>query len=162
MSPSSHVRTFGNQQAIISALESMDDHVEVVERKGLGHPDTICDALAEALSRDLCRQYRRRFGDILHHNVDKALLSGGRTAPALGGGQVTAPINIYLAGQATSSVGGEVMPLEEIAIESSRTWLKRNLHALDADQHVRIHALIHPGSQDLLALFSRRDTSRIP
>jgi len=36
------------------------------------------------------------------------------------------------------------------------------LHALDAEQHVRIHAPIHPGSQDLLALFSRRDTGRIP
>ena len=29
--------------------------VEIVERKGVGHPDTICDALAEELSRALCR-----------------------------------------------------------------------------------------------------------
>jgi S-adenosylmethionine synthetase len=150
------------QQALLSALESINDPVEVVERKGLGHPDTICDSLAEALSRDLCREYRRRFGDILHHNVDKALLSGGRAAPALGGGQVIAPINIYLAGRAISSAGGEPIPVEEIAIESSRTWLKFNLHALDAEQHVRIHALIHPGSQDLQALFSRREAGQTP
>ena len=31
--------------------------VEVVERKGRGHPDTICDALAEELSRALCRAF---------------------------------------------------------------------------------------------------------
>jgi S-adenosylmethionine synthetase len=37
------------RQVILSSLESVDDTVEVVERKGLGHPDTICDALAEAL-----------------------------------------------------------------------------------------------------------------
>ena len=63
---------------IISAIKPTDETVEVVERKGLGHPDTICDALAESFSRALSREYRRRVGDILHHNVDKALLAGGR------------------------------------------------------------------------------------
>jgi S-adenosylmethionine synthetase len=51
--------------------------LEIVERKGLGHPDTVCDALAEALSRSLCRYYLDAFGLILHHNVDKALLADG-------------------------------------------------------------------------------------
>ena len=36
--------------------------VEIVERKGLGHPDSVCDALAEEFSRALCRYYRDRFG----------------------------------------------------------------------------------------------------
>jgi len=31
---------------ILSPLE-IDDELEVVERKGVGHPDTICDALAQ-------------------------------------------------------------------------------------------------------------------
>lgn len=31
--------------------------VEVVERKGKGHPDSICDALAEEVSRALIREY---------------------------------------------------------------------------------------------------------
>ncbi len=62
---------------VLSPLATSDD-VEVVERKGAGHPDTICDALAETLSRNLCREYQSRFGYILHHNVDKALLCGGR------------------------------------------------------------------------------------
>ena len=83
------------RQVIISSLESVDDTVEVVERKGLGHPDTICDALADALSRGLCREYKQRFGAILHHNVDKALLCGGCAAAAFGGGTVTRPIDIY-------------------------------------------------------------------
>ncbi|HEY8367777.1 MAG TPA: methionine adenosyltransferase, partial [Thermodesulfobacteriota bacterium] len=34
----------------VEALET-----EVVERKGRGHPDTICDALAEHLSASLSR-----------------------------------------------------------------------------------------------------------
>lgn len=140
---------------VISPLQSADD-VEIVERKGLGHPDTICDALAETLSRNLCREYRRRFGDILHHNVDKALLCGGRAAAAFGGGSVISPIQIYLAGRATAEVGGETIPIREIAVEGSRAWLKANLHALDAAQHVQIDAVVRHTSQDLQALFSRR------
>ena len=147
---------------VISALETVDDSVEIVERKGLGHPDTICDALAEALSRRLCREYRRRFGDILHHNVDKALLSGGRAAPALGGGSIIAPIDIYLAGRAVSEVGGEAVPIEEMAVDGSYEWLDANLHALEAKRHVRLHVLVHPGSQDLQALFSRGERRRAP
>jgi S-adenosylmethionine synthetase len=130
---------------VISPLEGAAEMVEVVERKGLGHPDTICDALAETLSRNLCREYRRRFSEILHHNVDKALLCGGRAAPRFGGGSVLAPIEIHLGGRATSAVGNDTLPIPEILFEGSRTWLRTNL---DAENHVRIHNVIQPGSQD--------------
>jgi S-adenosylmethionine synthetase len=80
------------ENLIISKLSPDDPEVEIVERKGLGHPDTICDALAETFSRNLCRAYRDHFGEIAHHNLDKALLCGGRAAPAFGGGDVVAPI----------------------------------------------------------------------
>lgn len=143
---------------IISPVPLISEPVEVVERKGRGHPDTICDALAEALSRSLCREYRKRFGAILHHNVDKGLLCGGRSAPAFGGGAVLDPINVYLAGRAASKVEGNTLPITEIAVESSRSWLRANLHALDAERHVRIHERIHPGSVDLQALFLSRST----
>lgn len=105
---------------VVSALDTSDEQVEVVERKGIGHPDTICDALAESFSRALCSEYRRRFGYILHHNVDKALLWGGRANPMFGGGEIIDPINVYLAGRATSEVRAESIPVEDIAIESSR------------------------------------------
>ena len=144
-------------KAVVVSAPTVDgDSVEIVERKGFGHPDTICDALAEELSRNLCREYRRRFGHILHHNVDKALLSGGSAEPAFGGGTILAPINIYLAGRAVTDVGGEAVAVEDIALEGSRAWLRANLHALDPEQSVRLHALIRPGSQDLSHLFSRR------
>lgn len=141
---------------VLSDLEGADRAVELVERKGLGHPDTICDALAEDLSRNLCRTYRERFGEILHHNVDKALLCGGRAAPAFGGGSVLSPICIYLAGRATAKLNSDSIDIEEIAIEGSRSWLRANLHALDADRDVRFHVLVEPGSQDLRHLFTRR------
>jgi S-adenosylmethionine synthetase len=129
--------------------------VEIVERKGIGHPDTICDALAEAFSRRLCAFYADRFGGILHHNVDKALLYGGAAAPAFGGGRVIEPIAIYLCGRATREAGGVVVPVEELGIDAARAWLGAHLHALDPDRHVRLHCLVRGGSADLTGLFGR-------
>ncbi len=127
--------------------------VEIVERKGLGHPDSICDSLAEQVSMALCRFYRERFGFILHHNVDKILLCGGESQPAFGGGSVTKPIEVFIAGRATSAFKGVAVPIEELAVETARTWLRNNLHALDVDRHVRVQSLIRPGSQELVALY---------
>jgi S-adenosylmethionine synthetase len=147
---------------VVSAFDGGLDAVEVVERKGLGHPDTICDALAETLSRNLCREYRERYGTILHHNVDKALLCGGSAAPAFGGGKILEPIEVYLAGRATARLGREVLPIREIAVEGSRAWLRANLHALDAQRHVLIHDRIRTGSQDLQELFARGARQGVP
>jgi S-adenosylmethionine synthetase len=144
------------QSLVISTLQPGDDFIEIVERKGLGHPDTICDALAETLSRNLCREYLHRFGEVLHYNVDKALLCGGRSAPAFGGGVVLAPIRIFLAGRAINKAGNDAIPIKEIAIEGSRAWMRANLRALDADRDVDIQEFIQPGSADLQNLFARR------
>ena len=140
---------------VVSQFSPESGPVELVERKGLGHPDSICDALAETLSRNLCRYYLDRFGEIQHHNVDKALLCGGTAAPLFGGGEVSMPIEIYLAGRAVTDVENTPVPLDEIVIEGSRTWLRENLHALDAHRHVRLHNMLRPGSRALGELFSR-------
>ena len=142
-------------QIIINPIASEQRDHEVVERKGLGHPDTICDALAETFSRNLCKAYLERFGHILHHNVDKALLIGGRAAPAFGGGRVLAPMEIILAGRATGEVDGIPIFFEDIAVEGSRDWLRNNFHALDPQRYVRISTRVNAGSQNLRALFGR-------
>jgi len=135
--------------------------VEIVERKGIGHPDTICDALAEELSLALCRYYRERFGLILHHNVDKALLWGGVSQAEFNGGRVIEPMEIFLAGRATLSFKGVVVPVEELLIETSHLWLKNHLHALDSERHVKLHTLIRPGSADLVELYLRQQKTGI-
>lgn len=136
--------------------------LEIVERKGLGHPDTICDALTENLSRALSHYYLERCGAILHHNVDKALLCGGVARPAFGGGEIVAPIDIYLAGRATAEFEGVTIPVEELAVEESRRWLRANLRHLDPVRHVHIHPRIRPTSPDLAALFLRRRAAGAP
>jgi S-adenosylmethionine synthetase len=127
--------------------------VEFVERKGLGHPDSICDALAERFSLALSRHYLAQHGAILHHNVDKALLVGGAAEPRFGGGRVLAPIAIYLAGRATGDVGGASVPVEELARESAGAWLRENLRGLDVERHVELHPLVRSGSAELVDLF---------
>lgn len=127
--------------------------IEVVERKGVGHPDTICDAVAEAVCVALCRYYLQRFGRILHHNVDKVLLVGGAARPSFGGGDVKTPMELYLAGRATREYQGEQIPVEEIATEACRNWFKATLRAVDVDRHLRIFPRVRPGSGDLTSMF---------
>ncbi len=135
--------------------------VEIVERKGLGHPDTICDALSERLSLELSRFYRERFGGICHHNVDKALLRGGASTPAFGGGRVDEPIEIFLAGRATARVRDVSVPIRQLAIEGTRTWFAENLRHLEPERHLRIHDLVRPGSADLVELFERQQRTGV-
>lgn len=130
--------------------------VEIVERKGLGHPDTMCDALAEKLSLSLSKYYLENFGLILHHNVDKALLWGGSTRPDFGGGEVIDPVEIFLAGRATHEYQGIKVPFEKLIAEGGREWLRENLRGLDPERHVRFHCLIRPGSSELVELFLRQ------
>jgi S-adenosylmethionine synthetase len=144
---------------IVSELESHPAGalpVEVVERKGLGHPDTICDALAEELSRALSQFYLDRFGRVLHHNVDKVLLCGGVARPAFGAGEILEPVDIYICGRATRDVGGVRVPVEDLAEAACRGWLRRHLRSLDPVRHVRLHLLVRPGSPELVDLFLRR------
>jgi S-adenosylmethionine synthetase len=133
--------------------------VEVVERKGVGHPDTICDAIAESVSLRLCRYYLEQFGMILHHNVDKVLLRGGSAAPRFGGGEVRERIELYLGGRATGAFQGVVIPVGDLAVDASREWLRSHLHALDVDREVAIHPLFRTASSDLEDLFLRRAPS---
>ena len=135
---------------------------EVVERKGRGHPDSVCDALAENLSLGLSRFYLERFGRILHHNVDKALLLGGAARPAFGGGELVEPIEITLAGRATRRFQGVSVPVEELAIELSRQWLRQNLRHIDPQRDVRIVPRLRETSPDLAALFVRGSGAGVP
>lgn len=128
---------------------------EIVERKGSGHPDTLADALAEHFSVALSRYYLDRFGQILHHNVDKVLVLGGEARAKFGGGEVTKPIEVFFAGRATLNFKGVPVPVEALAVESCREVFRRTFHTLDPERHVKIHCLVRPGSEDLVELFER-------
>jgi S-adenosylmethionine synthetase len=129
--------------------------VEVVERKGRGHPDTICDGIAERIGVRLSRYYLERFGIILHHNVDKVLLCAGRSRPAFGGGEVLEPIELYLAGRVTDEHAGVRIPVHEIATEACRASIRERVPEIDVEKDVRIISRLRPGSAHLRQLFAR-------
>lgn len=125
--------------------------LEVVERKGAGHPDSLCDAAAERFSAALSALYVERAGHVLHHNVDKALLSAGATAAAFGGGRWIAPVRFFLGGRATTRIGDETIPVEEIARGAVLGALAA-VPRLDP-ANVEVNTVVHPGAADLTGLF---------
>lgn len=136
--------------------------IEMVERKGIGHPDTICDCIAEEISVALSNYYLQEFGSILHHNVDKALLVGGCSWPAYGGGKILEPMEIILAGRASDQVNGKKIPVNEIATSAARNWLGNHLRYIDIDKDIRITSKIRKGSNELVELFQRISKGEIP
>ncbi len=144
---------------VLQSPRSRDLPLEIVERKGSGHPDTICDALTETFSCGLSSFYVERFGTVLHHNVDKALLCGGAAQPAFAGGKLLAPIEIHLAGRATSELDGVEVPVDAIAIEGSREWIRENLRHLNPERDVRIITHVRSTSPELASLFRRGQSS---
>lgn len=131
--------------------------VEFVERKGKGHPDTLSDRAAEELSIALCDYYLSNFGRIYHHNVDKCVLVGGQSQVTFGGGRVTEPIYLMIVGRAASRIEGKEVPIEKIAQEVTREWMKKEMHALDAEKDVTIATKIRPGSVDLVKNYDLED-----
>ena len=130
--------------------------VEIVERKGKGHPDTICDAIAEHISIELSKAYKETFGRILHHNIDKGLLVAGRVDCRLGGGKVLEPMRVIIGDRATFRVGRKTLPVGEIAIETAKTWFKQHLPHIDPVRHIRYQVELKPASSELGAIFSEK------
>ena len=129
--------------------------IELVERKGIGHPDSVADGLAESISRALCQEYLDRFGAVLHHNTDKTQIVAGRSHPAFGGGEVICPLYILLTGRATRVFNGEEIPVDTIAIKAARKLLTESLSNLDINNQLILDAKIGMGSSDLRDVFSR-------
>ncbi len=129
--------------------------VEIVERKGVGHPDSICDAIMERVSIALSREYLQRFGRILHHNIDKAFLVAGNAEIRLGGGEVTDPMRLIFGDRATALANGEEIPVGEIAVDTAKAWIREHLRFVDAEKHVAYDVQIKPGAPELVDIFQR-------
>jgi S-adenosylmethionine synthetase len=131
-----------------------DSEVEIVERKGLGHPDTICDLVMERISQALSRAYLSRCGAILHHNCDKGLLVAGQVERRYGGGKVVEPMRLIIGDRATRAAGVDI---GEIAIEAARSWFRERFPEIDPDRHVRYQIELKQGSEELADIFRRGD-----
>ncbi len=142
-------------------VESLDmvpveeQQVELVERKGVGHPDSICDAVMEDISVALCKEYMDTFGRIVHHNIDKGLLVAGRTSPQIGGGVVDEPMKLVFGDRAIYRLGNKHVAVGEIAEQTARKWLSENLRFVDPNEHLVYQNEIKEGSPELTDIFDR-------
>ena len=137
----------------VAGLAVEDQAVEIVERKGIGHPDSICDGVSEHVSETLAREYIDRVGKVLHYNTDETQLVAGSSAPAFGGGEVTAPIYLLIVGRATSEYEGIKIPTEPIALRAAREFLTENVPELELGTDIVVDAKIGEGSGDLQEVF---------
>lgn len=130
--------------------------LEVVERKGLGHPDSICDAILDRVSVELSKEYLKKFGTIMHHNADKSLLVAGEVETRFGGGEVKQPMLLIFGDRATEEVRGTRISVNDIAVHAANNWIKENLRFVDPEKHMRYQVELKPGSAALTDIFNRK------
>ncbi|MFQ6050805.1 MAG: methionine adenosyltransferase [Candidatus Hydrothermarchaeota archaeon] len=130
--------------------------IEIVERKGLGHPDFICDSIMDQISVRLSKEYLEKFGAVMHHNIDKGLLVAGEAEQAFGGGEIKTPMKLVIGDRATFEVGDDEIDVNEIAISTSKKWIKENLRFVDPEENVIYQVELKRGSAALKDLFERK------
>lgn len=126
--------------------------VEIVERKGVGHPDSLCDGIAERISREYTRWCEGTLKRPLHHNFDKVQLVAGEVEVGFGYGVMRRPIRIQIAGRGTPSYNGTEVPMDEIAVAATRKHLRETMRYLDPDRHVQIEVYAGRGASELVDL----------
>jgi len=124
---------------------------EFAERKGKGHPDTLIDGIVEEVSRSLCVSYLEEFGEIQHHNVDKALITGGATTVKFGGGRFEKQISITLSGRATARIGSKKVRVAQVATDAAHRYIKKNTRFLRPEDY-SVESKISPGALPLTSL----------
>lgn len=126
--------------------------VEFVERKGVGHPDTICDHLADDLAKRLASDYIAKTGKVRPFNVDKAILAAGAIDIDFGGGEHVTTSKLVLVGKAMFHPDYEP-DRDALAVEYKQKLLALLPDATDEAFDVEIW--LNPSSVDLSEVVSR-------
>jgi S-adenosylmethionine synthetase len=104
---------------------------EQVEIKGKGHPDTLCDLIAETASRMYSRYCIKEFGAVANHWFDKVMLIGGASEVSFGSSFLVKPYEVIFAGKVSNRVGEHTIPLDQILFQATSKILTDNLIAFD-------------------------------
>ena len=122
---------------------------EIVERKGLGHPDTICDAVMEQIAVELSQAYLKSCGHVLHFNADKAMLVAGQIACRFGGGSVISPMRLVMGDRATFEWKQKRIPVAEIAERTAYRWFRKHLPLIKPVKDLTCQVELKPSSAEL-------------
>ena len=127
------------RQLFINTIVPIDSQpFEIVERKGIGHPDTLADGVAEAVSIEYSRYCLKEFGAVLHHHFDKTVIMGGQAKIDFGIGKIEKPIRLIINGRVSSVFGDKKINYQKIQERAAKEYLSKTLPHLDIDKHVEI------------------------
>lgn len=132
-----------------------EERIEIVERKGLGHPDTICDAVMEYVAVQLAQAYLKTCGRVLHFNTDKGMLVAGQVACRFGGGSVLAPMRLVMGDRATFEWKRKRIPVKEIAEQAAYKWFARHLPRIRPFKDLECQVELKPASEELRSVAER-------
>jgi S-adenosylmethionine synthetase len=124
---------------ILLKLEKKLMNFELVERKGIGHPDTLADSLADQFSRVYSRYTLEKFGAILHHNFDKVGILGGRSYVTFGKGYLTSPIRVLINGRASTKFGNKTIPVRKLLENTARSFFVDHFPNINPENDIEIH-----------------------
>jgi S-adenosylmethionine synthetase len=129
----------------VSTLQENLKQFEAVERKGIGHPDTLADAVAERLSNLYCRWMKENFDGYAHHWFDKVMLIGGHAAIDYGSAKLTRPYKMIVAGKAVLTVEDQEVPIKSLAMAAAAEVFNTALVHFDIEKDLDIQIDVRDG-----------------
>ena len=133
-----------------NGFKPMDERVfEIVERKGDGHPDTICDSVVNACASKLSQMYIQQYNKPQHYNLDKAFLIAGKSKPVLGkSNPLEQPMRLLIGDRATKL---REFTVDDIIIDAATDFMIKFKH-VDKEDFV-VEPVAAEGSAHLRSLF---------
>ena len=141
--------------------ETDQQPIEVVERKGLGHPDTIADGVAESISIEYAKYCLENYGVILHHNTDKTIVLGGQCDLEYGRGKLLKPFRLLFGGRMSRSFGNREIDIKTIQITAAKNYFQRILPRLNLNKDLEFHTFTTSNSK-MPYWFSPRTVDDLP
>jgi S-adenosylmethionine synthetase len=112
---------------------------DTAERKGVGHPDSLADLVADTFSLRYASWSQGEFGAVPNHWVDKVNLVGCVADVDFGRFTIRKPIDCYLFGKITDHVGPTTVPIEDMFRDTVSQVLATALGDTRALDHVKLH-----------------------
>lgn len=111
---------------------------EVVETKGKGHPDNICDTLAEKISANYSKYCLEHYRVILRHMIDKLSILGGGSKVKFNGGEMIAPIRVLVNGRFTDRYNDEKIDYMKIVDETIKNYFQELFPMINIEKDLLI------------------------
>jgi S-adenosylmethionine synthetase len=109
---------------------------EVVERKGVGHPDSLADALANEVSIAYSKYCLETIGVIPHHNVDKLYIGAGHYRNSYGICERISPVIVRINGRMSSVFGDIDLNIEQLQVSAVRNYMRQVMPTVADDDLV--------------------------